>query len=52
MYFKCYKCRSIKRSNELEDLCDLAVRGLDEIIDHQKYPVEGLQRYQLKQEEV
>ena len=25
--------------SELEDLCDLAVRGLDEIIDHQKYPV-------------
>ena len=27
--------------SELEDLCDLAVRGLDEIIDHQKYPVKA-----------
>ena len=27
--------------SELEDLCDLAVRGLDEIIDHQKYPVKS-----------
>jgi ribonucleoside-diphosphate reductase alpha chain len=25
--------------DELEGLCDLAVRALDEIIDHQKYPV-------------
>ena len=29
----------MKSLDELEDLCDLAVRGLDEIIDHQKYPV-------------
>jgi len=26
---------------ELEPLCDLAVRALDEIIDHQKYPVKA-----------
>src|SRR6056300_1296983 len=26
---------------ELEPLCDLAVRSLDEIIDHQKYPVKA-----------
>ena len=25
--------------DDLESLCDLAVRALDEIIDHQKYPV-------------
>ena len=29
----------IDKRDELEDLCDLAVRGLDEIIDHQQYPV-------------
>ena len=26
---------------ELEDLCDLAVRGLDELIDYQDYPVKA-----------
>ena len=31
----------LKERSELEDLCDLAVRGLDEIIDHQKYPSES-----------
>jgi ribonucleoside-diphosphate reductase alpha chain len=30
---------TINRRDELEELCELAVRGLDEIIDHQKYPV-------------
>ena len=29
----------IDKRDELEELCDLAVRSLDEIIDHQKYPV-------------
>ena len=29
----------INKRDELEPLCDLAVRGLEEIIDHQKYPV-------------
>jgi len=29
----------LKHTDELEDLCDLAVRSLDEIIDYQKYPV-------------
>ena len=29
----------IDKRDELENLCDLAVRSLDEIIDHQKYPV-------------
>ena len=27
--------------DELEVLCDLAVRALDEIIDHQQYPVKA-----------
>ena len=27
------------KRDELEGLCDLAVRALDEIIDHQKYPI-------------
>jgi ribonucleoside-diphosphate reductase alpha chain len=30
---------SLKHVDDLEDLCDLAVRALDEIIDYQKYPV-------------
>jgi ribonucleoside-diphosphate reductase alpha chain len=29
----------VKSDDELEDLCDLSVRSLDELIDHQKYPV-------------
>jgi len=29
----------IKSDDELEDLCDLAVRGLEELIDYQEYPV-------------
>ena len=31
----------LKEVDELESLCDLAVRALDEIIDHQKYPVKA-----------
>ena len=31
----------INKRDELENLCDLAVRSLDEIIDHQKYPVKA-----------
>ena len=31
----------IKELDELEPLCDLIVRSLDEIIDHQKYPVKA-----------
>ena len=31
----------IDKRDELENLCDLAVRALDEIIDHQKYPVKA-----------
>jgi len=30
---------TIDKRDELEELCELAVRGLDEIIDHQKYPI-------------
>jgi len=29
----------ITSDKELEDLCDLSVRGLEEIIDYQKYPI-------------
>ncbi len=29
----------VKSDDELEDLCDLSVRGLEELIDYQKYPV-------------
>jgi ribonucleoside-diphosphate reductase alpha chain len=31
----------IKDLDELEPLCDLIVRSLDEVIDHQKYPVKA-----------
>jgi ribonucleoside-diphosphate reductase alpha chain len=31
----------INKRDELENLCDLAVRGLDEIIDHQQYPIKA-----------
>jgi len=29
----------VRNDDELEDLCDLAVRGLEELIDYQEYPV-------------
>ena len=32
---------TIKDIEELENLCDLSVRALDEIIDHQEYPVKA-----------
>ena len=31
----------LKDLDELEGLCDLAVRSLDEVIDHQRYPVKA-----------
>jgi len=31
----------IKSDDELESLCDLSVRGLDELIDYQEYPVKA-----------
>ena len=31
----------IKNDEEFEDVCELAVRGLDEIIDYQEYPVKA-----------
>ena len=31
----------VKSDEELEELCDLSVRGLEELIDYQKYPVEA-----------
>ena len=32
------------KEDELENLCDLAVRGLEELIDYQNYPVEAAKR--------
>ena len=29
----------VRSDKELEDLCDLSVRGLEELIDYQNYPV-------------
>ena len=34
----------VKSDKELEDLCDLAVRGLEELIDYQEYPVAAAER--------
>ena len=31
----------VRSDDELEDLCDLSVRGLEELIDYQKYPVKA-----------
>ena len=31
----------IKSDEELEDLCDLSVRSLDELIDYQDYPIKA-----------
>jgi ribonucleoside-diphosphate reductase alpha chain len=35
----------VKSDEELEDLCDLSVRTLDEIIDYQKYPVKAAENF-------
>jgi ribonucleoside-diphosphate reductase alpha chain len=34
----------VRSDDELEDLCDLAVRGLEELIDYQDYPVIAAER--------
>jgi ribonucleoside-diphosphate reductase alpha chain len=34
----------IIKEEELENLCDLAVRGLEELIDYQQYPVKAAER--------
>ena len=34
----------LKNLNELEELCDLSVRGLEELIDYQEYPVKAAER--------
>jgi len=34
----------LKHLDELEELCDLAVRGLEELIDYQEYPVKAAER--------
>jgi ribonucleoside-diphosphate reductase alpha chain len=31
----------VTKTEELEEICDLAVRGLEELIDYQEYPVEA-----------
>lgn len=38
----------IKKISDLELLCDLAVRGLDELIDYQKYPVKAAETFTQK----
>ena len=34
----------VKSDHELEDLCDLSVRALEELIDYQEYPVAAAER--------
>jgi len=34
----------VKSDEELEELCDLSVRGLEELIDYQEYPVAAAER--------
>lgn len=34
----------IKSDEELEELCDLSVRGLEELIDYQNYPIRAAER--------
>ena len=34
----------LRNLEEMEELCDLAVRGLEELIDYQQYPVEAAER--------
>ena len=34
----------ITSDKELEDLCDLSVRGLEEIIDYQQYPIDAAEK--------
>ena len=34
----------VKSDEELENLCDLSVRGLEELIDYQRYPVAAAER--------
>ncbi|MDP7389224.1 MAG: hypothetical protein QF806_03750, partial [Pseudomonadales bacterium] len=35
---------AIKSLESMENVCDLAVRGLDELLDYQEYPVEAARR--------
>ena len=35
----------VKSDDELEDLCDLSVRSLDELIDYQYYPVKAAENF-------
>ena len=40
MYSFCNQCwKGYVSDEELEELCDLAVRGLEELIDYQQYPI-------------
>ena len=34
----------IRDLSDLEELCDLAVRGLEELIDYQEYPIKAAER--------
>ena len=40
----------IRDKEDLEDLCDLSVRALEEIIDYQEYSVETYKNLHLQEE--
>jgi len=44
VYTVCYQRSKITQLDQLEDLCDLSVRGLEELIDYQQYPVAAAKR--------
>ena len=46
--FSAINVGKVKSDDELEDLCDLAVRSLDELIDYQDYPVEACSKIATK----
>ena len=41
MHLSAINVGKLKSLDELDELCDLAVRGLDALIDYQEYPVEA-----------
>ena len=40
-FFSVINVGKVKSDEELEELCDLSVRGLEELIDYQNYPVDA-----------
>ena len=49
-YYLQLTLEKINRLDELEDLCDLSVRGLEELIDYQGYPVKAAENSTKKED--